>query len=540
VNIVATVAVDLERSPLGTRSRLGDDLLGRPVLRRTLERLLRCRSIRGIHVLSPSPQAGHVRDLAAGLGVRIESYPPGEPAYAPLVRTGRMWALDGWRGGVGGVCAFDEDIHVPALAALARRDGLDAIVSVPASAAVLDPLLIDGLVAHHREFGPQFRISFMQAPPGLGAVVLDRSLLEELEPTGQPPGALLAYRPSQPTGDLATKEPCYRPKTQIVEARGRLICDSRRSFERVHDLLTECGENADGATIAAWLSRREMTHVCDVPEEIELELTTTDPWQGRDLLRPFPGNGCSRGPLSAQTLECIVASIRAYDDVRIVLGGFGEPCAHPEFARIVRRLREGGAAAIAVRTSGLVDDSAIESALFETPVDILEVTLDAVTAAGYARAHGVDCFELARAGLERWIDWRSRERAVRPLIVPSFVKADITLAEMEPFFDSWTERLSMALVTGYSHCAGQRPRRAVTSMAPPDRIACRRTFSRAMVLADGCVTTCDQDFAGRQSIGNVNETPLTELWRAPLLKQIRQNAIANLPLCPACDEWHRP
>ena len=52
--------------------------------------------------------------------------------------------------------------------------------------------------------------------------------------------------------------------------------------------------------------------------------------------------------------------------------------------------------------------------------------------------------------------------------MPSFVKARQNLHEMEAFYDGWVQRLGAALVTGYSHRAGQLPNHAVSGMAPPE------------------------------------------------------------------------
>src|SRR5262245_59594956 len=95
---IAAIRVDLERGPLGTRSRLADDLLGKPVLRRTAERLCQCKSISGVHLLCRVAEADRIRQLVYGLPTRIETHESGPLPYAALVRAGRAWGLDGWRG----------------------------------------------------------------------------------------------------------------------------------------------------------------------------------------------------------------------------------------------------------------------------------------------------------------------------------------------------------------------------------------------------------------------------------------------------------
>lgn len=539
MKFIAAILVDLETTPLGTRSRLGDDLAGTPVLRRTVQRVLAAKRFSSVHVLSPLTQAGVVERLLDGLPVRHEKHVGTRTPHAELVRAGRWWGLDGWRGGIGSMCVFDEDVHIALLSALVEQTGADAVIPVPAAAAVVDPALLEAMAGHFEGLGESARIAIVQAPPGLAAVVLGRSLLQEMLSSNLPPGVLLTYHPDQPAPDGTGKEICHRPGAEVIEARGRLLCDTRRGFERAADLLAAGGQDWPAVRVGAWLMDRGRRHVEAVPEEIEIELTTDDPDGDGALLRPRGAEVGRRGPMEMETIARLALAMADYDDVRIVLGGFGEPCRHPRFADICRALRKS-AAAIAVRTGGTVDDPALEDVLFETPVDVIEVTLDAATAETYRRVYGADRYDEIAARLDRWISRRASSQRVRPLIVPSLVKAAETYDDLEPFYDTWQRRLGAALVTGYSHCAGQRPDRAITSTAPPHREPCRRARSRTMILADGRMTTCDQDFAGRQTIGRIGEQNFAELWRSARLEAIRQAAVADTPLCGSCGEWHRP
>ncbi|MFQ5430101.1 MAG: SPASM domain-containing protein [Phycisphaerae bacterium] len=540
MRIIATILADLDRSPLGTRSRLADDLAGRPVLRRTVERVTQVGGLDAVHVLCPAEQAERVRALLAGLALSVETYDGAPAPYAALVRTSRMWGLDAWRGGAGSLCAFDEDFHAPLLNALAARTGADAVLSIAAAGPLVSPDLCEAMIAHFREHAEVARLTIIQAPPGLGAFLIHRDVLADLTATNLPPGALLVYQPTNPTPDLTGQDACCRPPVEIIQARGRLLCDTRRSTARVKRLLDAGAETWDARRIACELTAEQTRRVEDVPAEIEIELTTDDPRSGGSLLRPRGAGVGRRGPITPEVLRRITEWIDGQDDVCVLLGGFGEPCLHPDFGRICRALRDGGAASLAVRTCALVEDPAVEAALFETPVDIIEVTLDAAGAETFRRVHGLDAYDTALARVERWIARRSDERRVRPLIVPSLVKANETLEDLEAFVDTWQRRLGAVSVTGYSHRAGQCPERAVTSMTPPRREPCRRVRSRAIILADGRMTTCDQDFAGRQALGSLEITPPAELWRSELLQRIRTAACPDTPLCPRCEEWHRP
>lgn len=552
---IATLIVDLERTPLGTRSRLADDLAGVPVLRRTVERVARARRIDSIYLLTPPDQADRVGQIVSGIGgsksearsdaaasIVVEPIRVPPAPFAELVRAGRMWGLNGWRGGIGGLCSFDEDMNAALLAAIARKHGAEVVAAVPAAAAIVDPALIDAMIDHQARIAESYLFAFAQSPPGLTPLIARRSLLEQLAPNNEPVGLLLACNPDRPFPDLTGKEPCYRLRAEVVEASGRLICDTRRSFERVGDLLADGGADWDAVRIGNWLQDRAATHVEPVPCELEIELTTGSeaalrPAQHASILRPVCA--APRSPIGMETIRRICDDIRTYDDVAIVLGGHGDPLGHPALGEICRMFR-ANAAAVAVRTFARHEEDALDDALFETPVDVIEVMLDAATGETYRRLHGVDTFDAVMARVERWLSRREKNMSARPLIVPSFVKCTENLDEMEGFYATWQRRLGMALLTGHTGYGGRWKSLAVTSMEPPGRGPCRRTRSRMMILADGRVSTCDQDHDGLQTTGSLREDTLLSCWRSSAFEAYRSGQTERAALCPQCTEWHRP
>jgi spiro-SPASM protein len=536
---IVVISADLQKPALGTRSRLCDMLGGESILRRTLHRVQMAKRTSEICLIVPPDQQPAFRDLLHDIPIRM--IPQQAPApHAALVRAGRWWGLDSWRGGIGGLCAFDEDVNCAAAVIAASQTDADIVALVPAAAPLFDPVLLDSMIAHHEQNAGQMRLSFTQAPPGLSALIMARSLLQELAPTGQPPGALLTYQPDRAFADLTGKESCYRSPLAVVQARGRLIADTWRSVARIESIWQAGGVDWDALRISEWINHGNTVQAADFPEEIEIELTTSEVPGESGLLRPRSPDVPARGPMSVQIIERLCGEISALDDVRIVLGGFGEPMLHPQFPEICRRFRSAGAASIAVRTGGRVQDTSAEESLFGTPVDVVEVAFDAAGAKTYSQIHGVDAFEEVTARIERWLARRDSENRVLPLVVSSFIKNTENLDDMEPFFDHWQRRSGMAMISGYSHHAGQRRELAVTSTAPPQREPCRRSFTRTLILADGTLTPCDQDYKGLQGIGNLNNSTLKQLWNSRRLTSLRTNVISDLPLCRTCDEWHRP
>ncbi len=549
---IVAIEADFERSPIGTVSRLADDLAGTPVLRRTVERALGAERPVSVHVIVRADQHDRAAELVGDLNVRIESHEAGTPPGAELARTARKWSLDGWRGGIGGACWFDEYTHTAILAALGKREEADGVAIVPAAAALIDPVLLDAMIDQFESIAETHRLTFAAAPPGLAGLLVRPDLLDELTTAGRPISHLLAYRPEDARGGYLNTPYCYQTTTLVAGTSARLLADTDRGVETLSAVLKHAGNGtitAPGAErICEWLNARPPDRA-PLPREVELELTTED--QLRDTqLRPRGDAVPRRGPIDVAVVRRLVDELRTFDDALLVLGGFGEPLLCPQFAEILEICRPtqgsdgDGVFGLTVRTNGLALDRPALERLAAHRVDVVLVTLDAHSAETYRAVHGTDAFACVNANLEGLMQWRQQTRCVRPMLVPELIKARETFDDMESFFDHWIGRVGSAVIRGYSHCAGQLPDRAVMNMAPVQRCACRRLTSRCLVLADGRVVACDQDFAGKQVLGDLTRVSLHAVWTGQQAKQIHAchvtGELAGLPLCPRCDEWHRP
>jgi radical SAM protein with 4Fe4S-binding SPASM domain len=241
------------------------------------------------------------------------------------------------------------------------------------------------------------------------------------------------------------------------------------------------------------------------------------------------------------------------DDALLVLGGFGDPLLHPQFADVLAAIRvqtgPQSAAGLCVRTAGVhLTEERIDT-LITHRVDVIQITLDAWSPELYARLQAPT--EPAGAQLttvleniDQLLARRADARSALPLLVPDFTKSTLNLDEMEAFYDGWLRRNGAVSVTGYSNRAGQCDDRSVIRMAPPNRFPCRRLASRCLVLADGSVTHCDQDFRGIATIGHLDQADLRTLWRGESMARLRAaHQAADFgasPLCQRCSEWHRP
>jgi radical SAM protein with 4Fe4S-binding SPASM domain len=380
-------------------------------------------------------------------------------------------------------------------------------------------------------------------------VLLDAELLHQLAEARTPIGTLLSYKPDSPRKDLIFHPACMDLPSSLRFATGRLVADTDRSVERIRALLVAHKE-PDAATIGEWLIQRDESHVERLPREVEIELTTDTPY-ANSILRPAVPASEARGPLDTDILRRLAEDLGAADDSLVFLGGFGDPLRHPRLAEILATLTCAGHRpfGIALRTGGLdLAETAIEL-LIQNRVDLCVVALDAWTASLYSSLHSPDDpaladLEIVLGRLNRLPEMRQSRGSTVPIVVPEFCKAKENVQEMDAFFDGWIRRTGTVSIIGYSHRAGQLADRSVIDMRPPVRTPCRRIRSRCVVLANGDVTICEQDYRGQHVIGSLRTHSLEELWQSAEFERLRARHVAGgwdtVPLCAACSEWHRP
>lgn len=540
-NIPIVLWVDLETAPLGQRSKLQEDFAGRPLLRQTLQRVCRSQKSGQKIVYCRPEQAAKVKTILAGLDVEVQPTEFQQPKWWPGLQASRRWAAECWRGGMLGVCAFDEATLPFVLAELAQKLGVPAVMSVDPHSAWVDPEILDRQIEQYQAHRDEYRFSFTQAPPGLAGMIADRELLEKLPRANKIAGTLIGYQPASPQIDLISRPCNLSLDPAIIQTGIRFICDTHRTLALGRQLartLDPLTATIDQVTAEA--RRLAESLLVEAPRELEIELVTGWPWPKG--YRPTPDR--ARGPLDPELIVSRVAELAArYDDLLVYLGGFGDPAAHPQLEAIVTGLQKAGVWSIGMQTTALGDPASAEK-LVALPIDVLTLLIEVPQRDLYARIMGTDAFEQVMGNIERIMATIQTQLRPTPLLAPAMLKTAETMELMDEFFDGWFQKVGWAIVHGYSDYAGQIPDLAVNAMAGPKRKPCRQLSRRMMILADGQVAPCDQDFNGRLPVASLRERSLEEIWQSSPLRDLRESHRAGNfcpnPLCGSCRQWHRP
>jgi len=405
----------------------------------------------------------------------------------------------------------------------------DAIMLVPAGAALLDTAWTRELLAGYRKRAEQYRVAFSQAPIGLAPAVFGGEVLGELIAGESYPGKLFAYDPNRPVRDPIAEQFNLALPDWIIATQRRFLADCPRGLWLCRRIVEAVGPDAAGEEIcrAAADAGPEPW-----PREITVELTTRRPIV--DELRPT----AERGDLDAAALDAALTPLAAAGDVNIMFGGCGDSLLHGDWPAAVAAARAVGRVGLATYGIDLTD--AVADQLVGSDLDVLQVYVDAVSDAVYATGKPGGRVGPIWDGIDRVVERRRAAGATGPFIVPTMLKTADTLGEQDEFFERCLSSLGWGLICEPTTAAGQWPDRRVAPMVPPTRTACRRIGSRLTLTADGQVVLCDEDVSAACRLGS----SIAQVWSGDELQRVRRLHAAGrwdeIPLCAACDQFHRP
>jgi len=531
VKVAAVVAVDLDHSGLGVRRDLAASFLGKPILRRTVERLARCRRLDAITLLTSDVDRARaiVGDTVLGKPITFAGATRGASGQrAVSVARARLWSPGCWRGGVGNLTCYDEVFDTERIVLAMRELGCDSALVVGGDWMFVDPALCDALIERHAENPSRHRFVFTQATPGFTGVVIANGFLDELAQARQRAGVFasiggaVGYLPVRPAPDPIASSVCVAIPDGLRDCPLRCVADSqasRAALERALAPIANAIDDTSATEITACLADFARDQSAQEPRDITLEITTKRIASGRRLAWAHGESAASKDALrtggadlsldAARALFEQIASMR--DDAVVTLAGAGDPLLHEDIAAIVAHAKDAGVAGVHVRTDLLIDDDAVAKAALDAGCDVMSVDLLANTAQTYEQLTGVDRFDEVKTRLLTLL--RSVERVAglpARWIFPRITRCDAVYTEIEPFFDEWIMRAGWAVIDQLPALAsGER----IEPLPRPALAQLRDDRDRLVVRCDGCCIAQAQDGSNATVLGDATHEPLDALWR---------------------------
>ena len=454
---------------------------GEPVLAWTLRRLERSSQLAHMIVICWEDQLADVEPICGGHGANVLVKGPRAPIPSvDAVAAVRRWC-DGWRGELRGACDFDLGFHAPWVDEAIANMEADAAVVVDPAAGMVDPVIIDRLIARASQL-PDVDLVFSHTPPGLGGAVVRRRLLKRLAEAELHPGHLLHSSHDQ-LGVVACDGALPLPPA-VTRAHGSFKLDSHRQIWRLTNAMVPLNGTLIKSESEALVTRLGAeTYPDPLPRDIVLELTTARATQPGFLSNRF-------STLSARQMKTDVAlrlfkECCMFDDVRLTLAGAGDPMLADNLQHVIEAALDAGVSAIRIESDLLDIDAAGAASDLAGAVDILGVHLPACTDSTYRAVMGVDAYKKVLTNIDKFHGQQDVAALGTPLLIPLFTPTAHNAAEEKAWFERWPYGVSVA-----------------HSIAPAAQ-------TRLIVLADGRIVSNDR---GEATLGVVGQTPIAQAW----------------------------
>jgi MoaA/NifB/PqqE/SkfB family radical SAM enzyme len=227
----------------------------------------------------------------------------------------------------------------------------------------------------------------------------------------------------------------------------------------------------------------------------------------------------------------------------------GEPLLEPE--RLCRMLAYGKSAgldSLNVNTNGVLLTPELSDLILDTGVDVVVFGVDGFSRPTYESIRVGGDRDVVYANIEYLLSARDRRPGRQTDVQVQFIEMDENEHELDIFRRYWLEKGAVVKVRKKLSWGG----RIDTPLAVPEemRIPCPWVINLMHVCWDGQVPRCPGDTDGVDSVGNVWDESLRELWSrlSPHRQLHLDHRFGELPEdCRRCKDWmtgaaerHRP
>jgi radical SAM protein with 4Fe4S-binding SPASM domain len=241
--------------------------------------------------------------------------------------------------------------------------------------------------------------------------------------------------------------------------------------------------------------------------------------------------------MSLDLYKKVADEVGQHPEATLRIFGWGEPLLHPDLPTMIEYAKGHGVGLVNLITNGLALNEARSAQLVQAGLDVLEVSIDAVTAQTYAAVRGVEK-NLGR--VEQNVMDYIRQRDVlhgHTYVCVSIINQPKAKPELNAFVEKWTPIVDDVIVRPFHDFMGYAADRE--QIVLPPRHPCRCLWSRFNVNSEGLVSVCFNDWHNQTIIGNMNDSTIAEIWKNDVYAKLRESHLQGTPkgICATCNDW---
>lgn len=222
----------------------------------------------------------------------------------------------------------------------------------------------------------------------------------------------------------------------------------------------------------------------------------------------------------------------------------GESLLHPKIIDMIKVAKEAGLF-LKLHTNATILDESLSREIIKAGLDQLTFSFDGFDAATYERIRVNGHFEKTLANILRFLEIKREVGSKKPVTILELIAFPELSSDyknkkrdfLRRFRGLPLNRLEIRELHNWAGETGEPPSNRYYSLCP-------FLWLSLVVLWDGTVLPCTQDFHGYYSLGQVGQKSLLEIWNSAALIDLRRKIIQrdldSLPTCSRCDRLRRP
>jgi radical SAM protein with 4Fe4S-binding SPASM domain len=249
-----------------------------------------------------------------------------------------------------------------------------------------------------------------------------------------------------------------------------------------------------------------------------------------------------KGYLSFSLFTEIIDEIAERENIALVPFFRGESLLHPRCIEMLAYAKRKGVGPIQFATNGTLMTENVAHGLIDLEMDFVSFSLDSIDPKDYSQIRkGADLGTVLR-NIEFFCSLKEKRERSKPEIQVSVVKTSNTSDGIEDFVNFWQQRVDRVRVyeehsqDGNFGSLSKEEGDAVYEERKP----CLKVFTDMVIYWNGSVALCNHDWDRTESLGNVQENSIYEIWHSNTYKRVREAHLGQSELeelCKGCDHW---
>lgn len=225
--------------------------------------------------------------------------------------------------------------------------------------------------------------------------------------------------------------------------------------------------------------------------------------------------------------------------------GDGEPLLHPRLLDMVDYAKERSRGIVNLTTNGTVLAPDKIDRLLDAGIDIIDVSIDALTKPVYSRVRRGGSFERVMLNIFHLLAAREK-RSSHLKVMVSFVEQNENAHEADGFRNYWEPLVDYVMVRRlHSHSAArqakQQESRERNEAGEQERYPCPHLWKRLTIDFMGRIKFCAHDWETGSVLAQIEESTLKSVWQGDALRAIRSRHLASrqdaVSICRECSDW---